>query len=134
VRSARRDSATAAALATAIDTPSTALAPSADFVSVPSSASSVASTPRWSNASSPATVSAIGPFTFATAPSTPLPPKRPSPSRSSSASCSPVEAPLGTPARPNAPSSSQTSTSTVGLPRESRISRPRTVSMEDMGR
>jgi hypothetical protein len=29
----------------------------------------------------------------------------------------------GTPARPNAPSSSHASTSTVGLPRESRISR-----------
>ena len=39
------------------------------------------------------------------------------------ASCSPVEAPLGTAARPMVPSSSVTSTSTVGLPRESRISR-----------
>src|SRR5438093_7358758 len=44
-------------------------------------------------------------------------------SRSSSASRSPVEAPDGTAARPNAPPSSVTSTSTVGLPRESRISR-----------
>src|ERR1700691_3844669 len=38
------------------------------------------------------------------------------------ASCSPVEAPLGTAARP-LPCSVCTSTSTVGLPRESRISR-----------
>jgi hypothetical protein len=36
----------------------------------------------------------------------------------------PVEAPDGTAARPKAPLSSVTSTSTVGLPRESRISRP----------
>lgn len=35
----------------------------------------------------------------------------------------------GTAARPNAPSSSTTSTSTVGLPRESRISRPNTSMM-----
>ena len=35
----------------------------------------------------------------------------------------PVEAPEGTAARPSEPSSSRTSTSTVGLPRESRISR-----------
>ena len=38
-------------------------------------------------------------------------------------------APLGTAARPCAPSSRSTSTSTVGLPRESRISRARTSSM-----
>ena len=43
------------------------------------------------------------------------------PSRSSTASNSPVEAPEGTAARPRAPDSSATSTSTVGLPRESRI-------------
>src|SRR5690606_3554572 len=39
-------------------------------------------------------------------------------------SCAPVEAPEGTAARPIEPSSSTTSTSTVGLPRLSRISRP----------
>src|SRR5687767_12745582 len=44
-------------------------------------------------------------------------------SRSSAASCSPVEAPLGTAARPVAPLARVTSTSTVGLPRLSRISR-----------
>src|SRR5579863_4423040 len=40
------------------------------------------------------------------------------------ASCSPVEAPEGTAARPTIPPSRRTSASTVGLPRESRISRP----------
>ena len=54
------------------------------------------------------------------------------PSRSSTASKAPVEAPLGTAARPNAPSSRSTSTSTVGLPRESRISRAPTAAMIDM--
>src|SRR6266511_5531341 len=63
-------------------------------------------------------------FTFFTASSTPLPPKRLlSPSRSSTASCSPVEAPLGTAAVPLAPLARETSVSTVGLPRLSRISR-----------
>src|SRR5262245_48676188 len=64
-------------------------------------------------------------LTLPTAFRTPLPPYRAvSPSRSSSASRSPVEAPEGTAARPNAPPASVTSTSTVGFPRESRISRP----------
>jgi hypothetical protein len=36
----------------------------------------------------------------------------------------PVDAPEGTAARPMVPDSSKTSHSTVGLPRESRISRP----------
>src|SRR5690606_28776202 len=40
------------------------------------------------------------------------------------ASREPVDAPDGTAARPIAPDSSNTSHSTVGLPRESRISRP----------
>src|SRR5439155_19759960 len=76
----------------------------------------------------------MGPLTLLTAPDTPLPPKRPaSPSRSSRASCSPVEAPLGSAARPNPPSSSHTSASSVGLPRESRICRAWTDSIEDMG-
>src|SRR5215468_6452492 len=39
------------------------------------------------------------------------------------ASCAPVEAPEGTAARPTSPPSRLTSTSTVGFPRESRISR-----------
>src|SRR5438552_1265634 len=73
----------------------------------------------------PPRASKISPFTASTALSTPLPRKRAlSPSRSSTASCAPVEAPDGTAARPRAPSSSTTSTSTVGLPRLSRISRP----------
>ena len=50
-------------------------------------------------------------------------------SRSSTASYSPVDAPEGTSARPTAPDSSSTSTSTVGLPRESRICRAETSMM-----
>ena len=49
------------------------------------------------------------------------------PSRSSTASWTPVDAPDGTAARPSAPDSSRTSTSTVGLPRESKIWRAWTV-------
>src|SRR5262245_57648997 len=72
--------------------------------------------------------------TAATASSTPRPPKRAaSPSRRSSASCVPVDAPDGTDARPTVPSASSTSTSTVGWPRESRISRARISSMIAMG-
>src|SRR5207253_3251645 len=50
-----------------------------------------------------------------------------SPSRSSWASAAPVDAPEGTLARPKLPSSRIASTSTVGRPRESRISRACTV-------
>src|SRR5687768_12843991 len=54
--------------------------------------------------------------------STPLPSQRDlSPSLFSTASWAPVEAPDGTAARPRLPSSSKASTSTVGLPRLSRI-------------
>src|SRR5438445_12200955 len=67
---------------------------------------------------------------FATAFCTPLPRYRfLSPSRSSIASFSPVEAPLGTAALPRAPDSNSISASTVGLPRESRISRACTLSI-----
>src|SRR6266581_9157826 len=59
---------------------------------------------------------------------TPLPPYRAaSPSRSSRASCRPVEAPDGTEATPLCPLSSLTTTRSVGLPRESRISKASTV-------
>src|SRR4051812_30347518 len=64
---------------------------------------------------------------------TPLPPYRSPPSRSSTASKAPVEAPLGTAARAIVPSSRATSTSTVGFPRESRISRAPTASMLGTG-
>ena len=64
---------------------------------------------------------------------TPLPPYRAlSPSLSSTASFSPVEAPDGTAARPKLPSARTTSASTVGLPRESRISRPLTSTISVM--
>src|SRR5674536_383728 len=54
-------------------------------------------------------------------------------SRSSTASYSPVDAPEGTAARPTTPDSSSTSTSTVGLPRESRICLAVTSMMVVMG-
>ena len=75
-------------------------------------------------ASMPIIFSAMSSFTFCTAFNTPLPRKRSlSPSRSSNASREPVDAPDGTAARPVTPLSSVTSTSTVGFPRESKISR-----------
>ena len=69
-------------------------------------------------------------MTLWTARLTPLPPYSEPPSLSSTASKAPVEAPLGTPARPTVPSSSATSTSRVGLPRESRICLAWIASME----
>src|SRR5262249_61337932 len=76
----------------------------------------------------------ISPLTPPTALRPPLPPYRAlSPPRSSPASCAPVDAPDGTAARPRAPSSRVTSTSTVGLPRLSRISRPTISVMAVMG-
>src|SRR6201999_2151679 len=80
------------------------------------------------------TVSASSPLTLATALVTALPPQASPPSRRSVASNSPVEAPEGTAARPWAPERSWTSTSTVGLPRESRICRACTVSIWLIGR
>src|SRR3990170_5111921 len=125
-----RSRASAAACATASETPRSAFAPRFDLPAEPSRSSSSASIARWSSASSPATAGAIAVTTLSIAFRTPLPPNRfGSPSRSSRASCSPVEAPLGTAARPNDPSSRYTSTSIVGLPRESRISRAWTASI-----
>ena len=66
-------------------------------------------------------------FTLPTAFKTPFPIYLDlSPSLNSTASRSPVEAPLGTAALPIIPLSISTSTSTVGLPRESKISLPLT--------
>ncbi len=48
------------------------------------------------------------------------------------ASLEPVEAPEGTAARPTASNSVMTSASTVGLPRESRISRAWMLAISDM--
>src|SRR5260221_6459940 len=71
---------------------------------------------------------------LATAWRTPLPPYLPaSPSRSSTASWLPVLAPLGTSARPTAPPLSSTSTSMVGLPRESSPSSAVSSSIRVMG-
>src|SRR6266404_112997 len=78
----------------------------------------------------PASAAAIGPFTFAIAFETPFPIQRLlSLSRSSSASRSPVDAPDGTAAAPEAPPARTTVVSRVGKPRESMISRARTVSI-----
>src|SRR3954452_19005427 len=106
-----------------------AFAPRRDLLSVPSRAMSARSRPAWSVASRPATVSAISPLTFSTAFVTPLPPNASPPSRSSVASNSPGEAPLGTAARTAAPERRTSSTSTVGLPRLSRIWRAWTFSI-----
>ena len=69
--------------------------------------------------------SAISVLMLSTARLTPLPTYLPgSPSRNSIASLEPVDAPDGTAARPITPDSNNTSHSTVGFPRESKISRP----------
>ena len=119
-----RFSAAAAACATASETPSSAFAPRFFLLGVPSSSINFLSIFAWSSTSHPLRTGAILSLTLATAFLTPLPPNRPLfPSRNSHASCSPVLAPLGTAARPSVPLSRRTSTSTVGLPRESKISR-----------
>ena len=87
----------------------------------------------WSAGSAPFSASAISPLTFETALPTALPPYSSPPSRSSTASYSPVDAPDGTAARPRAPESSTTSTSTVGLPRESSTCLPWTLSIAAIG-
>src|SRR5262249_38523547 len=111
-----------------------ALAPSRLLFGVPSRVTSVSSILVWASPSMPPSASKISPLTASTALRTPLPPYRAlSPSRSSTASCAPVDAPDGTAARPRAPSSRVTSTSTVGLPRLSRISRPTISVMAVMG-
>src|SRR4029079_12419763 len=119
-----RFSAAAAACATARETPSSAFAPKLFLLGVPSSSISFLSIFAWSSTSHPLRAGAILSLTLATAFLTPLPPNRLLlPSRNSHASCSPVLAPLGIAARPSAPLSTRTSTSMVGLPRESKISR-----------
>src|ERR1700722_1330699 len=73
------------------------------------------------------------PLTCSTALRTPLPPKPVArPAATSTAPRTPGDAPEGTAARPATPESSVTSASTVGLPRESMISRPRTSAMRLM--
>ena len=127
-------SSAAAAFAAASDTPRIAFAPSRALFGVPSSSIMRLSRPDWSSASIPATADAISPFTFATAPLTPLPAHADPPSRSSTASNSPVDAPDGTTARPDAPDASATSTSTVGLPRLSSTCRACTCLISLTGR
>src|SRR3954454_10654159 len=110
-----------------------AVAPRRDLSGVPSRSISCWSTSRCSLASYPPSSGPMTSRTPSTALVTPLPPYRFPPSRSSTASKAPVEAPLGTAARAIVPSSRATSTSTVGFPRESRISRAPTASMLGTG-
>ncbi len=111
----------AAAFATASDTPKIAFAPSFDLLGVPSKSIIVLSTRFCSKTDIPKISSAITVFTLSTALVTPLPINASPPSRNSTASCSPVEAPEGTAALPITPFSVITSTSTVGFPLESNI-------------
>ena len=128
-----RPSSSAAALATARETPSIALAPSLPLFGVPSSSIIRPSIPGWSKASRPSTSGAIISFTLSTAFKTPLPMYLSlSPSLSSTASKAPVDAPEGTMALPRAPLSRTTSTSTVGLPLESKTSLAYTNSIADI--
>ena len=121
----------ASALASAIDTPTVALAPSLLLFGVPSRLIIAWSASASDAQELPRSRPAISTLTFDAALSTPLPSYRVlSPSRSSTASRDPVDAPEGTPALAVLPSASVTVTASVGRPRESRISsadRPATV-------
>mmetsp|Transcript_49945 Transcript_49945/g.138725 ORF Transcript_49945/g.138725 Transcript_49945/m.138725 type:complete len:228 (+) Transcript_49945:58-741(+) len=115
----------------AMDTAKIALAPNEDLDQpqsfwVPSRISTIRLSISFCRVTSmPTSFGAILSLTFCTAFWTPLPRRRPlSPSRSSQASWMPVEAPEGTAARTEMPDSVVRSTSTVGLPRLSKISRP----------
>lgn len=114
----------AAALQTAIEAPRTEFAPNFVLFWVPSSSISRSSISLCSRTSIPSNSFLITVLTASTALRTPLPPYRLlSPSLFSHASLVPVDAPEGTHALPN-PVSVCTSTSTVGFPRESKISLP----------
>eukprot|EP00701_Giardia_intestinalis_P005513 XP_001709337.1 Hypothetical protein GL50803_20276 [Giardia lamblia ATCC 50803] len=115
----------AAARQQAIETGSTAFAPRILKVlpAVPSSSWSFSSIARWSRTGMPISAGAMIFLIFSRACSTPLPRKAlGSLSRSSRASCIPVDAPEGHAAR-NTPSWVVSSTSVVGVPRESMIMR-----------
>ncbi|OQA09945.1 MAG: hypothetical protein BWY67_01244 [Bacteroidetes bacterium ADurb.Bin397] len=110
-------------MAAASETPKMAFAPNFDLFSVPSSSIIILSIAVWANMLTPCNSSAIEVFMLFTAFKTPLPRYLfLSLSRNSTASCAPVDAPDGTAARPKIPLLVITSTSTVGLPLESRIS------------
>ena len=114
----------AAARATAREVARVAFAPNLFLLGVPSISMIILSISRCENGDSPSISGAISLFTFLTALSTPFPLYLSPLSRSSIASFLPVDAPEGTEARAVIPLLSVTSTSTVGVPRESRISRP----------
>ena len=117
--------ASAAAFATASDTPNIAFAPNLPLFGVPSNFIIVSSIATWFKASIPKRASLISVLTLVTAFKTPFPRYLDlSSSLNSTASWLPVDAPDGTAALPFAPHSNTTSTSTVGLPLESNISLP----------
>ena len=114
---------TALALKKAPDTPRIAFAPNLLLFSVPSSAINLSSSSFCISKFIFKIFSLIIPFTLATAVITPFPKKRfLSLSLNSKASLLPTEAPLGTEYLPKYLFSITISTSTVGLPLESRIS------------
>ena len=122
-------SASAAALATAMDTASMALAPKLLLLSVPSVSRRILSIRICSRAFSPSKTLAIFSSIFFTACCTPRPKYLVSPSLSSTASNCPVLAPEGTAAIPFVHlavslSFTVTTAATVGFPLESRISLP----------
>lgn len=122
-------SAIAPALTAASDTATMALPPRPDLFSVPSSSIMARSTASWSAGSIPTSALAMGPRTFSTAFSTPLPPYLDlSPSLISRASQLPVEAPDGAMALILCPPT-VSSASTVGFPLESRTSLAHTFSI-----
>ena len=107
-----------------METPRIAFAPRDFLLAVLSSLIMARSIWSWSQASWPNNRSAILSLTLSTAFWTPFPRYCLGfLSRSSNASREPVDAPDGTAARPMAPLPRRQSTSMVGLPRESRISR-----------
>ena len=120
--------AAAPALETARETPRMAFAPRLALFDVSSISFIRLSMAVWSVGSMPRILGAILSFTLATAPRTPLPMYRSPWSRSSTASYAPVDAPLGTDARCSWPPDMM-STSTVGLPRLSKICRALTESI-----
>mmetsp|Transcript_82547 Transcript_82547/g.151119 ORF Transcript_82547/g.151119 Transcript_82547/m.151119 type:complete len:217 (-) Transcript_82547:2-652(-) len=125
--------AAAAALAAAMETPRIALAPSLLLLGVPSSSIILKSKADCSATLNPLSALAKVVFTAATAFVTPLPRYRfLTPSRSSHASWIPVEAPEGTAARAEIPDFVTRSTSTVGLPRLSSISRALSFSIKNL--
>src|SRR5580692_4061164 len=116
----------AQARAKATDTARIAFAPMRDLLAVPSRAIIASSNSIWSLKARATNAPLSSPPIFSTARRQPKPSYLfRSPSRNSKASAVPVEAPEGTEADARTPLSRSHVTRTVGLPRLSRISRPK---------